>query len=173
MTETPTDSNIEQLPYRRPSGTCNAQLHREDGYCDMPAGAGTDHEGRGRCKLHGGDVGDMESLEEVEVLFKRLGFDVLIDAAEAMRHSDQEYLMEVGNNALVLQRTNILGRLQDPTLTPREVNDLTNSLTRIDNLIAKHPNGSRATDAPGKGEKFATEDDAELARVLKLRGGRA
>ena len=100
-------------------------------------------------------------------MFERLGYGLLIGAAEVMRHSDQEYLMEVGNNALVLQRTDLLRRLQDPTLTPREVNDLTNSLTRIDNLIAKHPNGARSGEE-ARSDKFATEDDAELARVLKL-----
>ena len=169
MEETPT--NIEKLPYRRPTGTCNATLHRGDGYCDMGAGEGTDHPGTGRCRLHGGDVGEMEQLEEVNDLFRRLGFDLLIDAAEAMRHSDQEYLMEVGNNALVLQRTDILRRLNDPSLTPREVNDLTNSLTRLDNLILKHPNGSRMIEGESS-QTFKDEAEDELARVRKIAGGK-
>ena len=134
----------------------------------MPAGEGTDHPGTGRCKLHGGDKGDMETLQEVSDMFHRLGFGPIIDAAETMRHSDQEYLMEVGNNALVLERTRILGRLNDITLTPREVNDLTNALTRVDNLIAKHPNGLRGE---GEASAFEQEDDEELARVLKLAKG--
>ena len=34
--------------------TCNGKIHRQDKYCQLPAGWGTDHPGKGRCKLHGG-----------------------------------------------------------------------------------------------------------------------
>ena len=168
MADTPT-TNVEKLPRRRPGRTCNARLHRGEGYCDVPAGEGTDHPGIGRCRLHGGETGDVAiANDEVDELFRAAGLDFIIDLAETMRHGDQEYLMEVGNNALVVTRSKILAQLQDPTLTPRELNDLTNSLTRIDNLIAKHPNGVAAEESAGA---FENEDEAELARVLKLADG--
>lgn len=34
--------------------TCNGKIHRQFKYCKRPAGAGTSHPGKGRCKLHGG-----------------------------------------------------------------------------------------------------------------------
>lgn len=33
---------------------CNGKVHKQERYCHRPAGWGTDHVGRGRCKLHGG-----------------------------------------------------------------------------------------------------------------------
>lgn len=37
-----------------PDVTCNGKVHRQERYCQRPAGWGTDHKGSGRCKLHGG-----------------------------------------------------------------------------------------------------------------------
>lgn len=156
---------VERLPRRSPSQTCNARLHRGDGYCTVLAGEGTDHPGIGRCRLHGGERGDVAVDDNVDELFRANGLDVIIDLAETMRHGDQEYLMEVGNNALVIARSKVLSRLMDPTLTPRELNDLTNSLNRLDTLILKHPNGVQEGGAEGV---FVDEDEAELARVIAL-----
>jgi len=147
---------------KRPGTKCNARLHRGDGYCDNGSGYGTDHPGHGRCRLHGGD----NQADGPEELFRAAGLDFIIDLAETMQHDDQEYLMEVGNNALVVTRSKILARLQDPTLTPKEVGDYTSSLVRVDNMIIKHPNGMRGEDGVESGD---TGDDAEFARVLALR----
>ena len=37
--------------------TCNGKIHRQFRYCQKPAGWGTPHAGKGRCKLHGGYAG--------------------------------------------------------------------------------------------------------------------
>ena len=49
--------NIEQhnnFPRKRSGKTCNGKIHRQFRYCRKEAGWGTDHLGKGRCKLHGG-----------------------------------------------------------------------------------------------------------------------
>ncbi len=160
------DMTDEVLPFRRPGQKCNARLHRGEGYCTVGAGGGTQHPGLGRCRLHGGEAGD-ERIDGPDELFKAAGLDFIIDLAESMTHNDQEYLMEVGNNALVVTRSKLLARLQDANLTPREVNDYTNSLTRIDNLILKHPNGMKSDGKTVEEE----EDEVELARLYAIAGG--
>jgi len=47
------DGKIQPM-IKAPSTVCNARLRYKGGYCDKPAGWGTEHEGTGRCKLHGG-----------------------------------------------------------------------------------------------------------------------
>lgn len=159
----------DPLPYRRAGKQCNARMTRHAGevYCTNPAGADTDHPGEGRCRIHGGDSGDMPT-DRPEDMFREAGLETIIDLAESMQYADQEYLMEVGNNALVVTRSGILAKLMDPTITPRELNDLTNALTRVDNMIAKHP----IMDKP---EEAAATDAAtdELARVRELRAKHA
>lgn len=46
--------NALELPKREPGLSCNARTKSGTGYCEHPAGWGTDHLGEGRCKLHGG-----------------------------------------------------------------------------------------------------------------------
>lgn len=157
------------LPFQRPTASCNARLHRGEGYCNVPAGGGTDHPGIGRCRLHGGEAGD-EAIDGPTDLFRAAGLDPIINLAETMQHSDQEYLMEVGNNALVVTRSGILAKLQDPYLSSREINDLTNALTRVDNIISKRPNSSREEDERNAAAEEA--EDAEITRLRKIQGGR-
>jgi len=46
---------------RRDAGEhCNARKTGGDGYCKQPAGWGTDHNGTGRCKFHGGNTRTQE-----------------------------------------------------------------------------------------------------------------
>ena len=42
------------LPKKDSDKQCNGKIHRQLRYCSKPAGWGTDHAGKGRCKLHGG-----------------------------------------------------------------------------------------------------------------------
>jgi len=49
----------EQRPVREPGETCNARQTDGSGYCDQPAGWGTDHD-VGRCKFHGGSTQSQE-----------------------------------------------------------------------------------------------------------------
>lgn len=46
---------IDSLPVKAPTKYCNARHGR--GYCENPAGFGTNHPGIGRCKHHGGNAG--------------------------------------------------------------------------------------------------------------------
>ena len=39
---------------KEPDTQCNGKIHRHERYCKKSAGWGTDHVGKGRCKLHGG-----------------------------------------------------------------------------------------------------------------------
>lgn len=46
---------LEQTFMKKPPDkTCNGKIHRQFKYCKKPAGWGTNHQGKGRCKLHGG-----------------------------------------------------------------------------------------------------------------------
>lgn len=45
---------IRTFPKKDPDNHCNGKVHRQDKYCQRPAGWGTDHPKSGRCKLHGG-----------------------------------------------------------------------------------------------------------------------
>ncbi len=47
----------QDSPKREPTDTCNARLKQSEGYCSIPAGFRTGHEGFGRCYLHGGVSG--------------------------------------------------------------------------------------------------------------------
>jgi len=154
----------DQAPYRQAGKFCNARLTRSDGiYCENPAGADTDHPGKGRCRIHGGYTGDIYT-DGPDEMYRAAGLDPIIDLAESMQQGDQEYLMEVGNNALVVTRSGILARLTDKTITPRELNDLTNALTRVDNMIAKHP----IIDKPiEEAETKGAEDELERLRIIK------
>lgn len=47
---------------------CGAKKHQGEGTCRRPAGWGTDHAGRGSCKLHGGSAPQVSRAAELEVL---------------------------------------------------------------------------------------------------------
>jgi hypothetical protein len=47
------NGDLMPLP-KEPDALCNARLRYKGGYCSKGAGWGTDHEGTGRCKDHGG-----------------------------------------------------------------------------------------------------------------------
>ena len=150
------------LPFLAPGRTCNARLHRGEGYCDNVAGAGTDHVGVGRCRLHGG-VGPKQDLPDgPRDLFRAAGLDPIINAAETMTHDDQEYLMEVGNNALVVTRSGILARLLNPDTSATEMADLTIALQRIDNILSKYPDKEDPDRAPNEVD---VREKMEMARL--------
>ena len=155
-------AEIHELPVRPPSHTCNARLARGSGYCTNEAGKGTDHRGFGRCKLHGGSSPRDEGLDGPRDLFHAIGLGEIIDLAETMTRDDQEYLMDVGTNALTVTRAKIVAKMQDPTITPKELNDLSMALTRIEKVLESNPNDLR-----GQAEQAEVEDD-ELARVLNI-----
>ena len=73
------DSDTNDHPPKDPDEYCNARKTDGSGYCQQPAGMGTDHLGYGRCKFHGGDSpsGDKAVLDELE--------DAATDAATALR----------------------------------------------------------------------------------------
>lgn len=95
-------------------------------------------------------------------MFMAIGLGEIIDLAETMTHDDQEYLMEVGTNALTVIRAKIAAKLHDPTITPKEMNDLTMALTRLEKVLASNPN-----EVKGQAEAAEADQD-ELARILNI-----
>jgi len=154
------------LPFMPPGATCNARLHRGAGYCSLPAGQGTRHPGVGRCRLHGGDSGGRQDHPDGVIgQYRALGLGVILDLAETMTQDDQEYLMTVGNNALVVARAKVLARLQDPDTSAKELADLTMALQRIDAILLRHPDEDDPDAAPNTPD---WEERREMERLLAL-----
>lgn len=145
--------------------TCNARLARSAGYCDAIAGEGTDHEGVGRCRLHGG-LSPKKKTAPLD-MFRAVGLGPIIDLAENMTHDDQEYLYEVSNSALVVARAGVVARMRQPEVSPKELADLTISLQRIDNVLAKLPLDEDPDKAPNTGPSALDEEAARLAELEK------
>lgn len=158
------DDNIYELPLRPPTTSCNARLSRGTGYCKNGAGLGTDHLNYGRCKLHGGLSPRDAGVDGPADLFRAVGLGAIIDLAETMTHDDQEYLMEVGTNALTVIRAKIVAKMHDPNATPKEMNDLSMALTRIEKVLESNPN-----EVKDSGDISENEEE-ELARVLNIEG---
>ena len=156
------DAEVHELPVRPPTQTCNARLARGSGYCSNEAGKGTDHRGYGRCRLHGGLSPRDAGGDGPQDLFRGIGLGEIIDLAETMTHDDQEYLMEVGTNALTVIRAKIAAKLHDPTITPKEMNDLTMALTRLEKVLESNP-----IEVRGQAEQEEATQD-ELARILNI-----
>lgn len=55
----------KELPVIPASSTCNGRTPR--GYCRYPAGWGTSHPGKGRCKIHGGARHDPDQVRQPPV----------------------------------------------------------------------------------------------------------
>ncbi len=154
-----------KLPFQRPGVHCNARLHRGVGYCEEPAGAGTNHPGIGRCRMHGGLSPQHEGVDGPHDLFRAAGLDVIINLAETMTKNDAEYLMEVGNNALVVTRAGIVARLQNPLVSSKEMNELTQALNRIDALIARYPEEENPDATPNTPDTALNDEMARLAAL--------
>jgi len=54
VTVVPPEEKAVSFPKKESDTKCNGKVHRQEKYCELPAGWGTDHPGTGRCKLHGG-----------------------------------------------------------------------------------------------------------------------
>ena len=135
---------------------CNAKRQRgKRGFCKQPAGWGTDHLGEGRCYMHGGRP---ERAHEAA--------PYLSDAIKELSVSDAEALMSMGTTAMILARARLMERLLLPGITTKEAADLTISLTRLEQMIAKHPDLDDPDAAPntGKGQGL----DEELQRLIAL-----
>jgi hypothetical protein len=158
------DDNLYELPRRPPTTSCNARLARGSGYCENGSGSGTHHEGFGRCKLHGGLSPRDAGVDGPADLFRAVGLTAIIDLAETMTHDDQEYLMEVGTNALTVIRAKIIAKLHDPQTGAKDMNDLTMAMSRIEKVLADNPNEVKAAGA------VPAEEEGELARVLQIDG---
>src|SRR5260370_9831073 len=51
---------------KRSGPYCGGKLHGRDGYCELPPGWGTKHQGYGRCKLHGRNAPNVVKAAENE-----------------------------------------------------------------------------------------------------------
>lgn len=112
--------------------------------------------------MHGGLSPRDEGVDGPADLFRANGLGSIIDLAETMTHGDQEYLMEVGTNALTVIRAKIVSRMNDPLVSSKEMNDLSMALTRLEKVLKDNPNEVKQGDAVTK------EDDAEMARILHI-----
>ena len=149
-------NNVLEFPLKSPDLLCNHRLARQSGYCRNKAGAGTDHLGYGRCKVHQeGADGNREDLLHV------LGLGQLIATAEIMTRDDQEYLYHVSNNALVIQRAQTIRQMDSSIISPKERKELVETVAKIDAILSK-----QTIEIKGEGENEASaEDAAELARI--------
>lgn len=157
---------MTKLPFHPPDAKCNARLARGGGYCEQPAGKGTPHPGRGRCRLHGGMSPEQDALDGPYDLMRNLGLGRVIDLAETMVREDQEYVMDVATNGLVIMRGMVVARMMDSEAPPsaKELADLTMALSRIDTALARHPD----EEDPDAAANEASDLDEELARLLEL-----
>lgn len=162
---------MEELPFKAPGALCNARLARQAGYCDLQAGWDTDHPGTGRCSLHGGAGASEGGTDGPRDLWKAAGLQAIIDMAETMTSSDQEYLYHVSNNALTVTRAGIVARMQAPDASPKELADLSMALARIDKILERYPEELN----PEMRERTVetTPDVDEFARLEQLERERA
>ncbi len=143
---------------REPSkDKCGAKKRASSGYCERPAGGGTDHKGFGACSLHGGREGEVpvKAYQATPYLAER---------TRELSMGDAEALLEMGSQALYLSRAELIQRLLQPGLTTKEVSDLTISIARLDKLVKANPPTAEGEDA----EKDAAEQDARQALDSEL-----
>ncbi len=139
---------------------CGAKRQRGyTGFCEYPAGYGTDHRGVGRCYAHGGRGDSVPKGAQ----------DAAPGLAERTRKlslEDAEALMTMGTMAMVLSRAQLMQRLLTPGITTKEASEITLSVSRLDNLLAKHPE----LQDPDQPNNLGTisEVDEELRRLLKI-----
>jgi hypothetical protein len=77
---------------------------------------------------------------------------------------DAEALMSMGTMAMVVARADLMQRLITPGCTPREANDITMSVSRLDKLLADHPELENPDAAPNQADAL----DEEVKRLLQL-----
>jgi hypothetical protein len=90
---------MSDLPPKDPAENCNARKTDGSGYCGQPAGWGTDHNGHGRCKFHGGNttnqekglIGDLEDAAADAAVAYRLKMKHVKRKAEAGEHEDIDW----------------------------------------------------------------------------------
>jgi hypothetical protein len=159
------DAELYELPLRPPADACNARLARGSGYCKNAAGLGTEHPAFGRCKLHGGLSPRDQGGDGPADLFRANGLGGIIDLAETMTRDDQEYLADVGTNALTVIRAKIVARMNEVAVDAKTLNDLSMALARLEKILKDNPNEVR------EGDEKPEEQEGEMARILQIKGG--
>ena len=121
-------TEIKPFPKKEPDTHCNGKVHRQERYCQRPAGWGTNHAGSGRCKLHGGcstgkcsgqlrysDFISKEILEKYEEFALEADVDIKsLNDEIALIRSKITYLEthpNFYNNDLILKFTELVRRL--------------------------------------------------------------
>lgn len=157
--------DVDQFPYQAPARTCNARLARQAGYCRNVAGKGTEHEGRGRCSLHGGAETTDDIPDSPFAVLRSAGLERLIDIALTLTEQDEELEMKVGNSGLVLARTLAVARMLHPDTTAQEMDRLSATVARIDSILSKHTNEDDPDAAPNM---MSPAEMAAAAAVAEL-----
>lgn len=70
-----------------PGPKCGAKKRQGEGFCGLAAGWGTDHVGEGKCKLHGGSMGNHRkkaAKAKLERDMKTLGIPVNVPPAQGL-----------------------------------------------------------------------------------------
>lgn len=88
----------------------------------------------------------------------------LSDAVKELSVADTEALMSLGTQAMVLARARLVEKLLQTGLTTKEMSDLTISIQRLDNVLAKHPDVDDPDAAPNNMQPL----DEELQRLIAL-----
>lgn len=88
----------------------------------------------------------------------------LSDAIKELSVADAEALMSMGTTAMVLARARLMEKLLQDGITSKETADLTISLTRLESMLAKHPDVDDPDAAPNHGDGL----DDELKRLIAL-----
>jgi len=91
----------------------------------------------------------------------------LAERTRQLSLEDAESLMTMGTMAMVIARARLMERLLTPNITTKEANEITLSVKRLDELLAKHP---EIEDPDAAGNTAAPLDD-ELKRLLALEAG--
>ena len=140
---------------------CNAPLQSRNNrgkFCKKGAGEGTTHSGEGYCFLHGGE----KAVER-----KQSHAPVLEAAARGLSTDDLEDLYAMSNRGLVKARALAVQRMLSPTVSSKEVSDLSISIQRIDKVLDSSSFGGEDDPdaAPNTG---LSELDVEAARLKEL-----
>lgn len=103
-----------------PDDTCNARKRKGEGYCSRPAGWGTDHNGVGRCKFHGGNMPNHRKQAQTEIAkmgVQAFGLPVNIEPHQALTEELNRTAGIIGFYELQIQSLNSTDELHGPTGT--------------------------------------------------------
>lgn len=131
----------------------------KDGFCSLPAGAGTYHKGEGACYRHGGSTGSDVGKKHAPALER---------AARKIGTSDLTSLLEMSNKGLVLARALAVQRMLSPEATSKEISDCSMAVQRIDKVLADYDIEDLMGDTSTDEDDPLDEEAKRLADILSI-----